>query len=745
MVNLIAYTTLVLLSSLLGAVGVQAQQLTLEHRVLLITTKEQSKWATGFIENVMLGYGVPYTTVKLDDKPPASLRSFLWEQYGSSGRYSSIIMYPDFEGSAGLMTKAQYDDVVDYQSKTGARSLRFGSESTFLGMEDGPCSQDGGEMRFTTSAPLGVSGARADAVLPAAELWRCPGLEGGKQSKCCAKLKRAPSQCSQCTAKPILRLSQRATGGAKPAPLVAGALMTNADGRQSMAFTLDCSPQSTACMVLGHVGLSWVMHNMIPGQREAFLNLHVDDFFLATDNGKGGSYRTTPSDVQATAAWQDKISAKLPAGSSIRTELVFNGNGVLIQLDSPAVIENVPTCFQSPDYGKLGCSCWGKAMAACPASQDAFCRNCTKDWKRPRGLKGWEYVPTPDGSKWSDSAMLAGDPLYRLIKTNPDLADSFHWSSHTFSHQMLDNVTYDVTRTQMELNKDIAGPGFLDLLSRPTYSPASMVTPAISGLFNGDALAAIQAFGLTAVTGDNTWPILVNQANPYHPLYTTSLINGFPQPGGQALAIIPRWSTAIAYSVSTLDEALEVYNAEVTPPERVASPSALMQKEGSRVAREGLLSLRADSHMFHQANMRVEGSGGAGSLLMLWAEAALDQFSSVVSWPVKSLKLDDLTQHFVRREARDACGLRYKLTINRVTGGVTGVTVTSKPSEGGGGGKRYCLAPLMVRDGAGLDSKALPVTAAVTGGARTLTARVVAGGSAKLGVVGPWPWPKAKL
>lgn len=42
--------------------------------------------------------------------------------------------------------------------------------------------------------------------------------------------------------------------------------------------------------------------------------------------------------------------------------------------------------------------------------------------------------------------------------------------------------------------------------------------------------------------------------------------------------------------------------------------------------------------------MRVLGSGGSGSLLMMWAEAVLNRLTALVDWPVRSLKLEDLKQ-----------------------------------------------------------------------------------------------------
>jgi hypothetical protein len=68
-----------------------------------------------------------------------------------------------------------------------------------------------------------------------------------------------------------------------------------------------------------------------------------------------------------------------------RYELPFNGNGVLEQVAntlkqtsvSPIDVDD-RSCIDFPDYITLGCSCWFIGTAACPATQPAFCRNCTK-------------------------------------------------------------------------------------------------------------------------------------------------------------------------------------------------------------------------------------------------------------------------------------------------------------------------------------------------------------------------------
>ncbi|KAI8469258.1 MAG: hypothetical protein J3K34DRAFT_522256 [Monoraphidium minutum] len=744
-------------------VGAARAQLTLNHKVLLLTTKEHATWATGFLETIMQGYGVPFTAATVESLPAGApaLRGMLWESYGAAAAYSALVMHPDLE-AGGELTKAQVLELQDFQRRTGARALKFGSDPSAAGMAAAECARGaaaaaaagGGEaMRLTTSAPLGVSGVKADAVLSFPDIWRCPAVDGTASGRCCAKLAGgAAGPCGACTAAPVLRsaaapppAARRAAGrAAAPPALVNGALVNHADGRQALAFMLDCSDEAAYCMVLGHLGLAWALQNIIPGQRQVILSLQVDDVFLSTDNMRGGKYRLTPADLSTTVAWQDTINRRLPPGSNIRAELVFNGNGVLGEVESPDTVRNAPACFSTPLYAELGCSCWGKAMADCPADAHWFCRACTKDWKRVRGSAGVEYVPPPSVASWNDYTFNEYDALYRMVKGDRRIADAFFWTTHTFSHQMLDNVTFDTMKLQLDLNLKMAGDLYLGLLGRPNYSPAALVTPAISGLFNGDALAAMAAGGVSTVVGDNTWPgLLLNKGTPYHMLYTTDATNGYPAPGtGPSIAIMPRWATAMAFTASTVQEALEEWNAGAAAAERAASFDALLKAEADRVLKDGLLALRMDGHMFHQANMRVLGSGGPGSLLMMWTEAVLARLISVVSWPIRSVKLDDLSQLYVAREARDACRLSYRLTVSRATQAVTRVTAAAAGAPGGGAD---CAAPLTVREGVGLEAGAPGAAVRAAGvpagdGAQTLTIRVPAGGSAALRVAGDLGW-----
>ncbi|KAI8471158.1 MAG: hypothetical protein J3K34DRAFT_520782 [Monoraphidium minutum] len=737
-----------------GLCKAQVATLSLEHRVLLLTTTAYQKWATSFLEDVMDGYGTPLTVLAADGAGaaalPADLKPLLWERPGGggAGRFSGFVMHPDAE-AGGLLSAAQLSDLQDYQRRTGARVLKFDAAPEAFGMAAAPCGSDDVTLRFTPATPFGVSGVRPGAALPARGLRRCPGSEAAAPNNlCCARpAAPAPRRCAPCRPAVVLRAGAPPGGAANAAAAAAlsgsgaaGAVAAYADGRQAMAFALRCSSESAACLVLAHLGLAWVMQGLIPGARKAVFSLQVDDVFLATSTASG-SYRSTPADLEAHLAWQEALSSKLPNGSRIRAEMVFNGNGVLSQMEAPDAVVHEDACFETALYKELGCSCWGKAMSECPATAHWFCRSCTKDWKRVRGSPGVTHSPPPDTSRWGDKRFSEGDPLYRFVKGSRRAAEGFFWSSHTFSHQMLDNTTFEATKLELDLNTKMAGPEYLDISGRATFSPAGLVTPAISGLFNGDALAAMAAAGVTFVTGDNTWRVFENPWSRRRVTWTNEAANGFPYQSGQyAIAILPRWATAVAYSASTTADALAAYNAGLSPGDGGPATTfeALMGREADRVLREALMVLRHDGHMFHQANMRVAGSGGAGSLLMMWAEYALARLIALVDWPVTSLKLDDQAALFLQREARDACRLSYLLGIDPASGTVVSVTASAAGAPAGGG---ECAAPLILRDGVSLDlggGRQAPVS--TSDGVRAAVLRVPPGGSARAAVAGQLPW-----
>jgi hypothetical protein len=102
----------------------------------------------------------------------------------------------------------------------------------------------------------------------------------------------------------------------------------------------------------------------------------------------------------------------------------------------------------------------------------------------------------------------------------------------------------------------------------------------------------------------------------------------------------------------------------------------------------------------HQANLAIlDGSGR--SLIMRWVDTVVGAFKSYVTWPLTSLKLDDLQALYLARGARDACKLSYTLNV-ATNGSIASVAVSSSA-----GGTGSCSAPLLLGKA---DAVAVPFT-----------------------------------
>jgi hypothetical protein len=115
---------------------------------------------------------------------------------------------------------------------------------------------------------------------------------------------------------------------------------------------------------------------------------------------------------------------------------------------------------------------------------------------------------------------------------------------------------------------------------------------------------------------------------------------------------------------------------------------------------------------------------------MRWIEAVLQKLTACVTWPVRSLKLDDLQQQFKLREQRDNCNLSYRLAVSTATNKVTAITVTSLPGATSG-----CSAPLTVAAGATVTGGVADTTDAA---APVYRVALTVGGAATIGTSLDW-------
>jgi len=178
--------------------------------------------------------------------------------------------------------------------------------------------------------------------------------------------------------------------------------------------------------------------------------------------------------------------------------------------------------------------------------------------------------------------------------------------------------------------------------------------------------------GLEYVVGDNSRPPLMNSQNEYWPLISTVANNGHA-----GLVILPRWSNPIYYNC---DKPACTLAEWITTSGGWGDFSSLLAFSRTTYTRH-LLALRHDPFMFHQANMRhgdtpstTVGSQTANmSLLQIFVEVLLQEMMRLTTWPIVTIKHDDIGVEFMKRMTLDACEPKMSYTIT--SGAITAVTV----------------------------------------------------------------------
>jgi hypothetical protein len=112
-------------------------------------------------------------------------------------------------------------------------------------------------------------------------------------SACRANDFAATGISEDCTSQEVMTLDANpALGPGFEAAMMGAAVVTyNSTAyngtRQELITTFDCGSWKPACLVFGHYALSWLMHDIIPGQRRALFSIQVDDLLLSTGRHSG--------------------------------------------------------------------------------------------------------------------------------------------------------------------------------------------------------------------------------------------------------------------------------------------------------------------------------------------------------------------------------------------------------------------------------------------------------------------------
>lgn len=652
----------------------------LHHRMLILS--KPSFGEVDFLTLAMNAYGIPY-----DLMTPASSdlsKPSFWTHADGAGKYSGIFITPDLE-TDGTLSTSDITTMWNYTIANSVRTVKINAWAWNHGyVLDSVGSADAVNGVFAPGALAlaPVANLNASAKLPLSGLWRISGTTISNQCWIVPSDTNvaipANTTCKSVT--PVIQ-APPVPGSPFQSTTTVGWTSTWSDGREVFVTVHPCAAWSTACVILSHYTLAWVTRGLLPGRRIATLNTQIDDLFLTTEDAiTGVGFRVTNADFTTHINWLKTINAAMPAGSSYKPEFAFNGNGIIAKYDPNYEglelqfdIDN-EDCYSQPIYSQLGCNCYlMDYFANTCTSPYAFCQACQKNFPKPLGTGAPKLSKTSAeySAGWNKTAFAAADALFAAIAANTgNFATSFFYNHHTFTHQNLDNVTFSDAVLQLQLNQLMAGPEYLNLTSRTTWSETTMVTPQISGLANGDALSGMFSRGIRAVMGDNSFSYNLNP-NPYLLLYTTPATSnyaGFP--------IIPRYATEVYFNATNVSGNLKLYNNIYQGQLGMSTWAQVLEREIARVVPNAMLKLRHDAHMFHQANLNTvnSGAGTNKSLLMAWVETVVTAFKSYALWPIVSYKADDLLALYKQREARDACNFDFVITTNDANGNVMAIT-----------------------------------------------------------------------
>lgn len=226
--------------------------------------------------------------------------------------------------------------------------------------------------------------------------------------------------------------------------------------------------------------------------------------------------------------------------------------------------------------------------------------------------------------------------------------NQYYWVNHTYSHANLNQIDYKSTFLELENNRLFSDA--LIKIDPSLYSPHSLVTPHISGLFNAAALNAMKDFKIKYIVGDNT-RVKIRPPHPYTAIYTTNELNG-----ADGILIMPRYATEMYFDAHDKTLLTEKFNIIYHSYYKRRVPFAeIMQKEASRVSAQ-LLKYDHAPYMFHQSNLHVFKDGTQKiSLLSKWLDVVTDEVLKVSTLPILNLKMEEMAQIFEQKVKYNNC------------------------------------------------------------------------------------------
>eukprot|EP00127_Corallochytrium_limacisporum_P001881 Clim_evm36s88 gene=Clim_evmTU36s88 len=455
---------------------------------------------------------------------------------------------------------------------------------------------------------------------------------------------------------------------------------------------------STDIMALNHFLIDWVVKGAFLGSRRIRLSTQVDDVFLRTKSSTEDIlYRTSQYDLKRAKEFQDALSThpKLPAGSDFKMEMAYNHNGMLqaggISYQFRRDYEN--ESVELPWISDMPCVGW-RAPLDTDIGVNIYCYCNGVPYSGPKkNFHGADNIPDHFEDAHVQS-WVNNDAVWAYSQSD-EVQSWFYWVTHTFSHLELDNVTAFDADAELRLSNRIDWA--VGLYDHPYHSSNGLVTPRISGLFNGYALKSMYDNGIRVLVDDKSTGI-TNDNYPWHGWVTSYERNGF-----DGMYIMKRDPSEVFFTSTTVQDNEATYEALFG---EALGHVENMRREGVRV---GLTAMQnfIDANMFHQANLRTRVGDGCTdavgpdqkeegcdditmwdplfeshntvhSLLSHWVANVIGGIYPKMSLPLLTARHDEMYKEYLRREDQYYCKPTATVSFDDESGDVRTVLVSAE-------------------------------------------------------------------
>jgi hypothetical protein len=241
----------------------------------------------------------------------------------------------------------------------------------------------------------------------------------------------------------------------------------------------------------------------------------------------------------------------------------------------------------------------------------------------------------------------------------------FPWINHTYTHENLDAVSYDVAYQEITRNNQTAAS-----MGLASYDARALVTPDVSGLSNPAAMRAAYDAGVRFLVTDTSQPGMDNPTPQA----------GIPNRVDPRILMIPRRPVNLFYNVTTPTQWTNEYNYLYHAYwGRDLTYEEILGKE-SDILLQYMLRGEVDPWMFHQTNLRAYDS--VHSLLGDLLDRTLDKYGKLFLLPVRTLNMAAMGEWTNNRMRYNAAGVRASIAPDQGTITLTASSAAVVPVSG---------------------------------------------------------------